>query len=261
MNKTELLNPIKVTKAIFNRFLQIIFNWKRKQLITSLTGAKISDINRFLKEIKLGDNFMSALEKKFRVRKFIKQDFMIFRKGGTMFFHTLTMYVLTRIIKPEIVVETGGTPGKSSAFILKAMSVNNKGTLYTVDLPPADLKKWDEIVESSSNISMHNILPHEESSGWIVPNEFKGRHKIVIGKSSHRLFPLLKELKQIDMFIHDSEHSYENMLWEYRTAFPFIRVGGILLSDDVGLNESFDDFCKEVNCRSRVIGGFGAIKK
>ncbi|MDA7857893.1 class I SAM-dependent methyltransferase [bacterium] len=73
--------------------------------------------------------------------------------------------------------------------------------------------------------------------------------------------PLLQRVGEIDIFIHDSEHTYENMLWEYQTAFPFIKPGGILLSDDILCSEAFHDFTKKVKRKGQVLYFFGGLKK
>ena len=45
-------------------------------------------------------------------------------------------YLSCRLIDPEVVIETGVAYGVSSAFILKALQENDRGTLYSIDLPP-----------------------------------------------------------------------------------------------------------------------------
>lgn len=45
------------------------------------------------------------------------------------------LYAICRIMKPDIVVETGVAQGVSTAFILKALSANNAGGLFSIDLP------------------------------------------------------------------------------------------------------------------------------
>ena len=40
---------------------------------------------------------------------------------------------------------------------------------------------------------------------------------------------------------------YENMMTEFRTAWPSLKIGGIFLTPDVGRNDALFDFCKEVN--------------
>jgi cephalosporin hydroxylase len=43
-------------------------------------------------------------------------------------------------------------------------------------------------------------------------------------------------------FLHDSSHSYEHMLWEFRQFWPRLRDGGLLVSHDVQMNAAFPEF-------------------
>ena len=76
------------------------------------------------------------------------------------------------------------------------------------------------------------------------------------------LHPLVKELGQIDCFLHDSLHTYEHMLWEFKTVGPHLRPGGLFLAHDVGRHEAFRDFMSEMRIPSsgyrvfHVLGGF-----
>ena len=51
----------------------------------------------------------------------------------------------------------------------------------------------------------------------------------------------------VDLFVHDSDHSYGHMLWEYSTAWPRLSGGGVLYSDDIEWNSAFRDFSQSVN--------------
>ena len=151
-------------------------------------------------------------------------------------------YAIVRLMKPNIVVETGVQSGISSSFVLQALEKNEKGTLYSIDLPDKNMLK-------AASLSGR----HEMESGWVVPRGLKKRWRLFIGKSKDRLPPLLKDLGQIDLFLHDSEHSYENMMREYEMAWSHLSHNGVLLSDDVNLNSAFFDFAKRVTCRPILI--------
>ena len=138
------------------------------------------------------------------------------------------LYTMIRILKPEIVIETGVFEGHSSLSILSALKENNKGFLYSIDLPSPD-------------------LPSGKVPGWMVPEHLRKRWDLRAGKSSDLLPTLLEEVKEVDIFLHDSEHSYENMYWEYKTAWTHIKTGGLLLSHDVSQNAAFKDFAKHVS--------------
>ena len=138
------------------------------------------------------------------------------------------LYIITRILKPEIGIETGVFEGHSSLSVLLALEENNKGFLYSIDLPSPE-------------------LPPGKEPGWIVPERLRKRWDLRLGKSSDLLPVLLKKVKEVDIFLHDSEHSYENMYWEYKTTWRGIRKGGLLLSHDISQNAAFRDFAKHVS--------------
>ena len=94
------------------------------------------------------------------------------------------LYLITRLLRPQCVVETGVSGGASSTYILRALHDNEYGNLYSLDLPPAN-------------------LPSGKSSGWLVPKSLRERWSIRIGDSKNLLQPLLNDLGKIDFFIHD----------------------------------------------------------
>jgi len=83
--------------------------------------------------------------------------------------------------------------------------------------------------------------------------------------SKKLLGPLLHNAGQTDCFIHDSLHTYEHMIWEFRTVWPYLKLGGLFLSHDVGANDAFLDFMKENDIPwsayrvFHVLGGFRKV--
>ena len=49
------------------------------------------------------------------------------------------------------------------------------------------------------------------------------------------------------MFLHDSKHTYEHMMWEFDTVWPKLNKDGALVSDDTNWNTSFVDFSSKVD--------------
>jgi predicted O-methyltransferase YrrM len=141
-------------------------------------------------------------------------------EGGVTFEEGLSLYLIVRILKPRYVVETGVAAGRSSAFILRGLYDNGKGELYSLDPNP--------------------------DSGYAIPSHLKKRWNFINATSEEALLGLLRNLKIIDIFLHDSLHTYEQMSFEYETAWPFIKRGGILLSHDISSNSAFQDFCKKI---------------
>lgn len=147
-------------------------------------------------------------------------------------FRAPLLYVACRILRPERVVETGVKDGFSSSFTLFALEMNKKGQLYSIDLPNT---KGQE-------------LESDKDTGWLVPAGLKGRWQLAFGTSRDILPGLLHDLGAINLFFHDSDHSYENMMFEFNESWKYLRPGGYLLSDDITDNGAFDEFIKENSC-------------
>ncbi len=154
-----------------------------------------------------------------------------------------SLYLITRLIEPNCVVETGVSSGASSAYILRALHDNGQGHLYSIDLPPDN-------------------LPADKNSGFVVSKELGSRWQLSIGDSRTLLKPLLEEIGPVDCFLHDSLHTYDHMMFEYNTVYDFIRPAGLFLSHDVGANQAFLDFMKYKRVKWRdyrvfhVLGAF-----
>lgn len=154
------------------------------------------------------------------------------------------LYVLLRVIKPDVVLETGVAAGLSSAFILKALERNERGVLYSIDLPNYEPEYFRKL-----GLTPGAILPPGRESGFAVPDSLRKRWVLRIGKSQEVLPSLLEETGRVDIFLHDSEHTYENMTFEYSTVWPYLSEGGLLISHDIGWNSAFDDFADRTGVR------------
>jgi hypothetical protein len=176
------------------------------------------------------------------------------------------LYLIIRSLKPDTVVETGVASGESSTFMLQAMEDNKKGKLFSIDLPPPNLRSPTGKIDQSTTPGKKIIFPKDKSSGWIIPENLKDRWELHEGDSADLLLPLLQKLGTIDGFFHDSLHTYDHMMFEYKTSWDFMRNGGILFSDDIAiLNEKgrspFVDFAK-MHKKDIVVNHIvGAMKK
>jgi hypothetical protein len=155
------------------------------------------------------------------------------------------IYVMLRIVKPSTVIETGVCSGFSSSFILYALSQNKSGKLYSIDLP---------------NQPGQEIAGGREV-GWLVPDDLRKDWELIIGSSKEKLPTLVKELKKIDVFYHDSDHSYGNMLFEFNAVWDSIKPDGLLISDDITDNKAFRDFSRLVLGRSVTLFKLGVMRK
>ena len=165
------------------------------------------------------------------------------------------LYMLVRALKPDIFVETGVSGGESSTFMLQAMEDNKKGKLFSIDFPQAIVEK-----------GLTTISPEGKSSGWLIPENLKHRWHLTLGKSEDVLPPLLKKLGKIDIFFHDSLHTYEHMLFEYNTCWGYLKENGILISDDIVVmngkgHSPFVDFANLKQRNIVIYNVIGGIRK
>ena len=143
-------------------------------------------------------------------------------------------YLSCRLIKPEVIVETGVAYGVSSAFILRAIEENGRGTLHSVDLPP---------------------LRREYKKFWgiAVPDALRDRWRLHRGSSARVLPRLLEKTRTVDLFVHDSLHTQKNMRREFDAVWPHLRNGAVLLADDVERNRAFGELQQKSPALWRVV--------
>jgi predicted O-methyltransferase YrrM len=145
-----------------------------------------------------------------------------------------TLYGLTRWLRPTVIVESGGYIGMSSAFILKALADEKLATakLYSIE--------WSQECEQGA------LIPDElrSASGGFVP--MRGKVEDFLKRNE---LP-----SSIDMFLHDSSHSYRHMLWEFRQFWPRLRDGGLLVSHDVQMNAAFPEFVTKTYTHDKKTG-------
>jgi hypothetical protein len=132
----------------------------------------------------------------------------------------LIVFSLTRLLKPEIVVETGTANGASADAWATALRLNGKGLLTSFDIvtSPVQLVKTE-------NLSFVSLIRTNGS-----PRQLLLKLKAIFGSND----------KSPTIFLHDSDHSYFGQYCEYKVASE---LGfSILLSDDVDSSMAFLDF-------------------
>jgi predicted O-methyltransferase YrrM len=154
------------------------------------------------------------------------------------------LYWLIRHLKPETVVQTGVCNGLSSAFMMLALVQNGpKGKLHVIDLPPV-FDPNDPAWTAEGKVYGVTI-PEGKTSGWMVPDAYRDRIEILNGDAKELLPQLIDRLDSVDMFYHDSDHTYNHMMFEFREAKRKLTNGGLIVGDDISWNASVWDFADE----------------
>ena len=152
------------------------------------------------------------------------------------------LYALVATTKPRVIVETGVLHGLTSLFMLQAIKDNGfEGELISIDLPstfeggPANKDGYLD------------TLPPGKCPGWLIPERLEKNWILKIGASVDVLPLLFNAQREIELFVHDSEHTYETMSFEFHSAWEVLLTGGFLVADNIEANTSFFDFCRKVD--------------
>jgi predicted O-methyltransferase YrrM len=164
----------------------------------------------------------------------------------------LRLYELLRQLEPRVAVETGVCNGVSTAFLLLALDRNGSGELHSIDLPEIAGEEYETGTFWDGKGGA--VIPPGKEPGWMVPAELRDRWHLALGRSQDELPPLLERVGAIDFFMHDSEHSYECMSFEFRAAWEALRDGGVLVADDVNVNSAWAEFVREVRREPDLLG-------
>ena len=153
----------------------------------------------------------------------VQQKFKTWRSGlwGLLGTHGI-VFMMVRKFKPDTIIETGIAHGYSAEIILKALSLNGRGRLKSIDI--------------DQKVHIEDI---EVDVGWVVSPSLRDRWEVMIGDSKVLLDTITD---QPDIFIHDSLHTEDHMLFEYSWAKNHLKTNGFLISDDIDRNRAWQIF-------------------
>lgn len=156
------------------------------------------------------------------------------------------LFGVARLLRPLMIIETGCGGGYGAAHMLAALELNGRGQLVSVDCADYyDPRYFD--------------LPAGTPCGGLIPHDLRHRWKLLDKGAEVELPALLGSLGTIDMFVHDSLHTRENMEFEYQLAWDHLRPGGVLLSHDIWA--PWVEFANRVHRPFAVYQHYGAMVK
>ena len=177
--------------------------------VANLSGQKPAEVLKLFDELEQDTSLSEYVAK-----VTLESNRRWFADSTPKFGRRLAWYSLVRILKPQLVVETGTDKGFGSLVIYKALEKNGSGALITMDTNP--------------------------DAGYLVSSLEPGRVQFRFGDSVELLSQ--PDFPAIDIFIHDSLHTYEHEMAEFSAAFANLRPGGILISDNSVHCEALSDF-------------------
>lgn len=167
------------------------------------------------------------------------------KMGGSGHIHLL--YDCVRLLKVRNVLETGVAYGWSSLAILKALSQNGLGRLFSVDMPYPRKK-------------------NEKDVGIVVPQYLRKNWTLIRKPDNPGILSALNKAGGgIDLCHYDSDKSWWGRHYAYPILWKSLNEGGLFISDDIQDNLYFCEFVKKNSLKFAVVefeGKFiGLIRK
>ncbi|HKN06430.1 MAG TPA: class I SAM-dependent methyltransferase [Thermoplasmata archaeon] len=213
-SRPAVLSPA-ARKGIRQRML--LFRQASLDRICRLTGAPLSEVNQFRRELRESE----------------LPDTLLDRGAGVAFTRELPqgalLYLVVRAARPGHVVETGVRPGYSTAWILAALESNGEGELTSLGPGPT--------AGRASGV-------REVSVGQFVPPALRARWTLALGNSEDRLRGILAGSNGVDLFFYDNGPVASRARFELRAAWEALSPRGILLAHHIEANSAWTDFCR-----------------
>ena len=214
------MRPSNIDELIFNQILRVQ-NFTKIPMLNSTREILYDDI--IVQHI---SNMVADVD------GFRKKDWSYPHELGL---YRITLFSLARSLKPNLIVETGVLHGFTSLSMLWALKKNRTGRLISIDLP-------SPFGSAPANKDGYlDTLPLDCESGWLVGKKFDEYWDLRIGSSQSEL-KKLPDKKLIDIFVHDSEHTYQNMLAELNSVWGKLKPGAEVIVDNADANTALSDF-------------------
>lgn len=143
------------------------------------------------------------------------------------------IYYACEFSNAKNVVETGVAYGWSSLATLLSLEKRN-GILYSSDMPYL-AQDGDRFV------------------GCVVPENLKNHWKLFRFADKESLPKIFADCSSFDVLHYDSDKSYNGRMWAYDELYKHLRKGGVFISDDIGDNSAYQDFCEKNNIETTVV--------
>ena len=181
------------------------------KLLESIFELNYSKIKDYSEELLNNSTIKDYLKNKTE-----SSNFKSFADNEIKYSRRIGWYIIARIIKPKLIIETGVDKGMGSVILSEALIKNEqegfKGKYLGTDINP--------------------------EAGYLFDDLYRKNGKIVYGDS---IESLKKFDEPIDLFINDSDHSAKYEANEYKTIINKLSKNSVILGDN---SHSTDELLK-----------------
>jgi predicted O-methyltransferase YrrM len=176
--------------------------------------APVDAIAAYIAELDGDQELSSALEAKLRQHRD--------RNPQPHFGRRVGWYAVVRWLKPRLVVETGTADGLGTATLARGLERNE------AEGSPGELLSFD-------------VQP---DAGWLLGADALRYARVVVGDSTETL-PRELAGRHVDVFVHDSAHTYEHERMEFALALEHAARRIVLISDNAHATTALADVARE----------------
>lgn len=185
--------------------------------ISIITGKNIEIVQKYIKELQEDEHLMQHIKKYTEM-----STFKFSADANAKYGRRLGWYAFVRIKKPKVIVETGIDKGLGTCVLASALLKNAKeghyGHLYAT-----------EIINDA---------------GYLFKEPFNKFGNIIYGDS---ISTLKSFSKQIDIFIHDSDHSEKYEREEFEAVKNILSDDALIISDAAHHSNQLESFAKRTD--------------
>jgi len=179
-------------------------------LVSLTTGVSVSEVKGYIAELAMDSEIRNHISNSWQSNPALKDAYVgLGRREG--------WYAFVRALKPKIVIETGVSHGVGACVIASAL-LRNREEGFAGQYLGTD---WDE------------------SAGFLLSERYKEAGRIIYGDSITTLESLDLE---VDLFINDSDHSFEYEAREYQVIKSKLSKSAFILGDNSHVSPSLREF-------------------
>ncbi len=182
--------------------------------VSSVTGAAVAQVRAWMQELDDDSNLAEHLARRLSSnprRRICAREPHWARRSG--------WYALVRAVQPEHVVETGTHLGLGSCVLAAALLRNGHGRLTTIDV--------------------------DRAAGYLIGEPWAS----VVDRRTGSSVDLLRSLPEVDIFLHDSLHTYDYESQELAAVESKLRAGALVLSDNAHESSALSDWAERTGRR------------